>query len=649
MTASAQKTVRALILVFILSASVSPAAAQDAVVPGRFVIEPPTLNCLGFEWRILRGDDNRNATVAVTYRKRGEPSWREALPLLRVGGERISDFLDYETPHLFAGSILGLEPGSAYECRFVLEDPDGVLGDGGKTVTVTTREEPRVPEGGRVFHVYPPGYEGTRGEPASTGVKRAYFGPGGDDWGLAAKPRVEPGDIILVHAGLYKTDRMSYSNPLGLTFHGTYVFTKDGEPDRPIVVKAAGDGEVIFDGDGAYRLFDVMAADHMYFEGFTVRNTDIAFYAGVKGVGGCSGLVVRNCRFEDVGVGVFTEYEGSRNFYIADNVMIGREDPTRLTGWNRRVWGKYGKLSDVSSFVGVKVYGAGHVICHNTIKYFHDGVDINMHGDPEVPRDKKCVAVDIHNNDIFLATDDGIESDGGEFNIRVWENRCVNIAHHGLSAQPVYGGPVYFIRNIVHHVFQGGALKFNNHPAGLLVYHNTFITEWQSGGQPFSNADVRNNLFLGADHPDRPILRVRTFTSYTAFDHNGYRPNRTAGDGNFLWLMPAEDVLRDFSGEFQRTPHEVCADLDAFRNGSGQEEHGVEVDYDIFERVIKPDPADPTRLYDPSDMDFSLKAGSAAVDAGCVLPTVNDGFTGAAPDLGALERGREKTVYGPRK
>jgi hypothetical protein len=43
-----------------------------------------------------------------------------------------------------------------------------------------------------------------------------------------------------------------------------------------------------------------------------------------------------------------------------------------------------------------------------------------------------------------------------------------------------------------------------------------------------------------------------------------------------------------------------------------------------------------------------LKPGSKAVDAGVVLPTINDGFTGKAPDLGALEQGKPEPHYGPR-
>ena len=39
---------------------------------------------------------------------------------------------------------------------------------------------------------------------------------------------------------------------------------------------------------------------------------------------------------------------------------------------------------------------------------------------------------------------------------------------------------------------------------------------------------------------------------------------------------------------------------------------------------------------------------SKAVDAGVSIPTVNDGFTGRAPDLGALEVGKPAPKYGPR-
>ena len=117
-----------------------------------------------------------------------------------------------------------------------------------------------------------------------------YVGTG--DWNVVALRKAEPGDTFLVHAGLYKGDRRNYVDPYELTFDGTYLLTAKGTAERPIVIKAAGDGEVIFDGDGAFRLFDVMGSAHHIFEGITIRNTEVAFWAGVKDVAGAAGSTV---------------------------------------------------------------------------------------------------------------------------------------------------------------------------------------------------------------------------------------------------------------------------------------------------------------------------------------------------------------------
>src|SRR6476660_7281539 len=125
---------------------VTAAAAGGAVTAGEFLIDPPTLINLGFEW-FIDGDANRNATVEVSYRKKGEAAWKKALPLLRLQNEEIyqGDRLHVISPNMFAGSILDLEPGTEYEARFVMADPDGVKGRAGnatRTVVVKTRPEP---------------------------------------------------------------------------------------------------------------------------------------------------------------------------------------------------------------------------------------------------------------------------------------------------------------------------------------------------------------------------------------------------------------------------------------------------------------------------------------------------------------------------
>jgi hypothetical protein len=620
--------------------------AQNSTKPGRFYVEHPTLLNLGFEWAI-EGDTNRNARVEVRFRKAGASDWRPALPLLRIGGERVyrdQYQMSYTVPHGFAGSILNLEPGTKYECELTMSDPDGVTGEAQQRVTVATRTEPKPYEGGRVLHVYPDDHQGPREEPAFIGLKHAYYGPGRGDWTSVRTRKAQPGDTILVHAGLYRPDRLNYVDPLSGPFTGTLSLSLKGTAEKPITIKAAGDGEAIFDGAGNHRLFEVMATSHHIFEGLTFRNTDVALFAGEKDVMGAVALTVRNCRFEDVGVGVWTENANSQDFLIMDNLFLGREDRMRVIGWNQagsRAAGIY-PSHQLRSFFAVKVYGPGHVIAHNAVAYFHDGICISTYGPPDSDPERRASSIDIYNNDIHLSNDDFIETDGGAHNIRVFQNRGVSAAHNGYSAQPMFGGPVYFYRNLLYHVGNGNPFKFSSIPAGILAYHNTLTSE-QTSSSAYSNTHFRNNLFLGRG-TDRGVMTWSNATEQYSSDYNGFRPNKGV-EKQYNWLAPAAGKT---AYEPKDSDWKSFATLADFRKETGQEAHGVEIDYEIFENLAPPDLKKRHHVYHAMDLNFRLKPDSKAVDAGVVLPTINDGFTGKAPDLGALEVGQKEPHYGPR-
>jgi hypothetical protein len=88
--------------------------------------------------------------------------------------------------------------------------------------------------------------------------------------------------------------------------------------------------------------------------------------------------------------------------------------------------------------------------------------------------------------------------------------------------------------------------------------------------------------------------------------------------------------------------------LKEYTEATGQDQHSVLIDYDIFQNVKMPDKSDPQHLYSPEDFDFRLKPGSAAIDRGVLIPSINDDFTGRTPDLGAYELDRPLPHYGPR-
>jgi hypothetical protein len=622
--------------------------AQNATTAGRFHVEHPTLLNLGFEWAI-QGDANRNAAVDVKFRKTGAAQWRNGMPLVRIGGEKVyrrRENLDYTVPDGFAGSILGLEPGTEYECQFVLRDPDGASGQTTHTVKVKTRTEPMPYQGGEVRHVYSPEWKGPRVEPHYTSVLQAYYGAGLGDWSVVWERRVKAGDTILVHGGIYRPERLNYVDPMMTPFDGSMSLTLKGTPEKPITIKAAGDGPVIFDGDGNHSMFDVTASKYHIFDGLTIRNTDIGIMAGQKEVLGAVGLTVKNCRFENVGFGIWTEYAGSSDFYIADNLILGREDRFHLNGWTGFMWqpiGNYGS-HQLKSYYGIKVYGPGHVIAHNSIAYFHDAVGISTYGTPPSDPEMRASSIDIYNNDFHMCNDDYVETDGGVHNVRVFDNRGVNAFHGGYSSQPTFGGPIYFIRNILYHTTSATSFKFSAHPAGLFVYHNTIINE-HGTAEPYSNAHWRNNLILSKNAASVGVMTWANATDAYSSDYNGFRPNPNVSDRQFRFFAPpkGQQIYETKPDQWKafRTLKELAA-------ATGIEQHGIEVDFDIFEQLAPPTATDRHAVYHAMDLNFRLKPTSKAVDAGVVIPTVNESFAGKAPDLGALETGKPLTKWGPR-
>lgn len=628
---------------------ISLTRAHEGVQSGELIVERPTLICLGFEWRIT-GDDNRNGTVDVKYRKSGEAKWNNYLSLYRVGKGRkvppgFGNFNDpnhkplYTIPDGFAGSIMDLQPGTQYDIRLQLHDPDGVSGEAVKELTLSTRAEPKPYKKGEVRHVYPPGWNGQKEEPAYNGIMHAVngFQTWCDNYQTIHPNRAEPGTIIKVHAGTYKADYRDYRDPVGLWLHGARTLVADGTAEKPIAIIAAGDGEAIIDGADCDVLFNVMAADYLYFEGLTLRNARIAFHGGLQGVIGCKGLTVKHCNIEQVQYGILAQEGRSRDFYIADNVIIGRNPGDRFNPESGGAWGK------TKAGYAVNLAGQGHVVCYNRAENFWDVLNVFTNSLADPAHGQQSRAIDFYNNDLYNVTDNFIESDGGYGNIRILRNRCFNGMAAPLSIQPMYAGPVYWIRNVLYNAHKGNrAFKLE---AGVndnvICFHNTLTNHWTNrGGLQFG--DIRNNLFMGPASfvNDRQrerrkgVLNIEFQDANGILDHNAHRVG-----------LPIEKPFV-FAGQ-------AYSSLKAMADATGHEKHGLEVKRyeNIFRDTQEPEhaPNNKGRLYRPREVDLRLKKDAPVVDAGDVIPGINDDYNGSAPDLGAYEIGQPTPHYGPRK
>ena len=549
-----------------------PVLAENAARPiAEPVLEPATLHCLGIYWRVA-GDDNQNTRIEVHYKKTGTSSWRRGPDLFRIEKGAGKMAVPAEVA-LFAGSIVMLEPDTGYDVKLNLTDQDG-----GATQTILrapTMAEPQAPKNMRVLHVVP----GTGG---GTGTTTDPFKGLG-----VAQALAKPGDLFLVHAGVYA---------------GTFEVGKNGEPGRPIIWRGAGDGEAVIDGQGHERVVAASDTHDVWFERLTIQNAKWGLVAHAA-----PRMVVRRCHIHHVLSGITaTRNTGARlgGLFIADNTLEGSHS------WSEPLHG-----AAVEEHRGIEISGTGNVVCYNRVRGFKDGIDMY----PTVP----CVASDVHNNEVSECLDDGCEMDGAERNCRCYLNRYTNI-FQGISVQPVYGGPIYIFRNALYNL-EGETFKMHNSPSGAIFYHNTSVKRGVplilSTQETVHNCVLRNNLFLGS------------------------------GEGKYAYEAspPMQNCDFDFDG-FSGGPWKMFlkwnnvryASLAEVKAKAPVEKHAVLVEPTGNLQL----PRDVARQH--ALVDLRLPAGSAAIDAGAVLSGFNDGFAGQAPDLGAYEFGTELPHYGPR-
>ncbi len=549
--------------------------SANSTVPLQFFSDPPTLYCLAYRWIIL-GDDNRNATVTVKFREVGTSTWLVGIPALRNKGDVINkDYDPYTTGNLFAGSVLGLKPATSYEVQITLTDPDG--GSTDTTLTLSTLDIPPSYQSSNVVHVNPPASNFT-----------------------AAIASATPGTILLIHKG---------------TYTGNYVIGITATKTQPVVIRGAGDGEAIFDGNNyTGRIFDIQGSHYIHFENVSIRNGNTAIKAN-----GVNGLMVRNCKITDVNWGIMA-YTETQNWYIADNTITGR-----VSVWYPRS----DALVNHPDETGILIAGIQQMVYHNTVSNFWDGIDVsNDIGKPPSVAAPTTMVIDYWGNDVANCADDGFEIDFSVHNVRVWENRFVN-GESGISTQPFYGGPAYIYRNFLYNMRQ--PLKMNNWPSGLEIYNNTFVGHGQAlDCDPiWQNTIMKNNLFLCGD---RYTIESGSPDPATFLDYNGY--------------FETPDVTRFIKWTVDNwVTFSKYMSLAEFTTGTGYEAHGIMVTYSDLVDLTAPLAG---ITYPVNILDYRLKASAAPVDKGTVIPVISSQYKGAAPDMGCLEEGDAIPAYGVR-
>ena len=599
----------------------------------------------------VAGDANADASAALEWRPAGG-TFRPAHPLSRIDASH------------FAGSLFWLDPGASYEARVTLGDPDGVTGPASALAAFATRPDSLAEPTLRTLYVDPTGDDGNPGtDPAFP--KRTIQG---------AADAAQAGDLVLIEPGVY---RESVDVPASGTASQPIVFRGDGPgavldgADAAIAAgvawTAAGGGvyshapgfatgHVVTEQGRLYRYGSLAALQGLaagapggfFFDGtllylklsdgsgpaahvvnvarlengfvidgrsfVRVENLEIRHYgAGDYGKGVylryASDCAVRSCRIHEVeAAGVWIK--GGDRHRVEDNELWD----TSIFGWPWDL--AKGSSAEDNGVIFSDDVGRGHVVRRNTIHGSFNGMGPCGSLPPPAGVTNE---IDVYENLLYEHTDDGFEPEGYCSNVRIWGN-TVRDVHMAFAVAPAAPGPTYIVGNVAFRFgntrtsqvdgYTASALKINSGystPIGpLFLYHNTLLSD-APGTDALALLDPGESTFIVSR--DNLVAGTR----YALYKVN---PVAWSGDGDdFFTTDPARFV--SWLGTHYGSLAEYQAAL-------GQELQGISA---------------PPQLVDPAGGDFTPSPGSPLIDAGIPLPGIDDGYAGAAPDIGAVETG----------
>ncbi|MBK8780336.1 MAG: right-handed parallel beta-helix repeat-containing protein [Anaerolineales bacterium] len=342
--------------------------------------------------------------------------------------------------------------------------------------------------------------------------------------------------------------------------------------------------------------FSVDGRDWIWIEGFEMR-----FYGTGFGCGAClnnaSHIVVRKNKIHNLQNGVFVSWTGGEDRGNDTRIEYNEFYDPPLNEWP---WNSVKGTAMEATAIVLRGH-IGTIVRGNHIHNYFNGIYTSS----SAALDNPGVAfdVDVYNNNIHHIADDALEPEGTCINHR-FRNNTIDSMLVGISLAPITMGPVWVMRSTFTN-FTGRSIKFDRNSDGwVMIYHNTSWTNKANRNSmemisAVSNVVLRNNIFQG-----NGLSVEETQTGSTGHDWNNDNWYTTLTTTHFKW----ENV--NYS-----TIANLC-------KGVGLECNGHE---------------NPPGLANPGGGDLSLLQSSPNVDRGALIPGINDGFAGSAPDIGAFE------------
>jgi len=345
---------------------------------------------------------------------------------------------------------------------------------------------------------------------------------------------------------------------------------------------------------------DANGVNWVWIEGFEIR-----YYGTKDSCGICvknsSHVVIRKNKIHNLQLGIFINWNGSADQGNDTRIEFNEIYDPPVNEWP---W----KAVKSTSMEGTAIVLRGHIgaiVRNNDLHHFFNGIYTGSSAALE--KFDLALDADIYNNRIHHISDDAFEPEGACVNHR-FRNNTVDNVFVGISLAPVTQGPTWIMRSTITN-FTSTSIKWDLASDGaVLFYHNTFWTNAKdlnamSMIRPVFNSVMRNNIFQGNGYAfEEPFAGSKGHD----WNFNNWYTTRGSNGPHFKWEN------RNYN-----TMTALCA-------GTGLECAGHE---------------SAPGLVNPEAGDFNLAATSPNVDKGVLIPGINDGYKGNAPDIGAFESG----------
>lgn len=420
-----------------------------------------------------------------------------------------------------------------------------------------------------------------------------------------------------------RRDDFKIARRLTLPPSGSYTITEGGTKDGYVLYEPANPAKA-WDGEGTASENLKIEASYVIVKGFTFKNakTHGIVLGAVHDVviDGCDisgwGETRENGQAKDLNAAIFANSPELERITV-QNCRL-HHPRSGSNSWAEQRPGTNSKHPEGPQGIVFRGGKGGHVIRSNRIysdmeHMFNDGMgdthNFTYGGFPV--RDS-----DIHDNFVSHCWDDGLEIEGADMNVRVWNN-YIDMTYGAIGAAAPSLGPLYLFRNVYAVSRKHDGNESNDLRGHYLVKLGNENEKWTKGKMYiFHNTTLQPPPFPGSSVASSGAQSGIAFTSEKKLQENITSRN------NLLQMRQPEDwAIRDT----QRTPsndfdYDMYDGRTLFKEGS--ERQGLI--------------ASPTYRR-KSDGRLELVPGSSGHDAGETLPNFNDGFAGQAPDIGAVE------------